>query len=61
MSLFRAVSRHPRLVLAATLVLLVVGGALSRRLQLRTAFSELLPNDDPGVVALHEPRSAWAT
>jgi predicted RND superfamily exporter protein len=53
MSLFRAVSRHPRLVLAATLVLLLVGGALSRRLQLRTAFSELLPNDDPGVVALH--------
>jgi uncharacterized protein len=33
-------------------LLLVGGGVLASRLELRTAFSELLPNDDPGVVAL---------
>ena len=54
MKLFRAVSRHPRLVVAATAVLFMAGAFLSTRLDLRTAFSELLPDDDPGVVALHK-------
>ncbi len=54
MMLFRAILRHPRLVVAITLTLVLGGGLLARRLDLRTAFSELLPNDDPGVVALHK-------
>jgi predicted RND superfamily exporter protein len=54
MTLFRAILRHPRLVIAITLTLVLGGGLLARRLDLRTAFSELLPNDDPGVVALQK-------
>jgi uncharacterized protein len=53
MRLFRSISRHPRLVIATTAVLFLAGAALARRLDLRTAFSELLPSDDPGVLALH--------
>jgi uncharacterized protein len=42
-----------RWTIIATWALLILGGVmLARRLELRTAFSELLPNDDPGVVAL---------
>ncbi len=39
-------------MLAAGLVVFLAAGALASRLQLRTAFSELLPSDDPGVIAL---------
>jgi uncharacterized protein len=46
------VSRHPALVLSIVLVLGAIGAALASRLELKTAFSELLPSDDPGVVAL---------
>jgi uncharacterized protein len=43
---------HPfRVIAAATLVFLATT-VLASRLKLRTAFSELLPSDDPGVVAL---------
>lgn len=45
-------ARHPVLVLAVVFALGAVGTALASRLELRTAFSELLPSDDPGVVAL---------
>jgi predicted RND superfamily exporter protein len=42
-----------RWTIIVTWTLLLVGGVLlARKLELRTAFSELLPNDDPGVVAL---------
>ena len=45
-------ARHPwRVVAAATLVFIVMA-ALAWRLKLRTAFTELLPSNDPGVVAL---------
>jgi predicted RND superfamily exporter protein len=44
--------RHPKLILAAVLLSGAVGVFLASRLQLRTAFSELLPSNDPGVVAL---------
>ena len=54
MSLFRAILRHPRLVVAITLTWRWAVVFLARRLDLRTAFSELLPDDDPGVVALHK-------
>jgi uncharacterized protein len=39
-------------VLLTWLVLLAGGIALARQLDLRTSFAELLPSDDPGVVAL---------
>jgi predicted RND superfamily exporter protein len=39
-------------ILAAVVLLYAGGGWLASRLQLRTAFSELLPSDDPGVVTL---------
>ena len=46
-------ARHPKAVLLV--VVLVAGAAvlLASRLELRTAFSELLPSNDPGVVALN--------
>ena len=52
MRLLRFVSKFPRTVL---LVALLLGGAAalaSSRLAMKTAFAELLPDDDPGVVAL---------
>jgi predicted RND superfamily exporter protein len=39
-------------IIATWIVLLAGGVTLARRLELRTSFAELLPNDDPGVVAL---------
>ncbi len=39
-------------IIAAWAVILLGAITLARRLELRTAFSELLPDDDPGVVAL---------
>ncbi len=44
--------RRPKVVLSVVLLVAVVGGALASRLELRTSFSELLPSNDPGVVAL---------
>src|SRR6266702_4227105 len=46
------IRRHPWHVLAVGLVVFLGAGALALRLQLRTAFSELLPSDDPGVISL---------
>jgi predicted RND superfamily exporter protein len=48
----RFVSRRAGTILAAAAALFVVAAALASRLELRTSFSELLPSDDPGVVAL---------
>ena len=45
---------HPGTVLFGAGVLLVVALTLTARLGLRTSFSELLPSDDPGVVALQK-------
>ncbi len=42
-----------RLAIIVTWIVLLAGGVtLARRLELRTSFAELLPQDDPGVVAL---------
>ncbi|HXU03756.1 MAG TPA: MMPL family transporter [Polyangia bacterium] len=44
--------RRPLTVLGIAAVIFVVAVGLAWRLKLKTAFSELLPSDDPGVVAL---------
>lgn len=46
------IARRPALVLAAAALCAATFVALASRLELRTSFSELLPSDDPGVVAL---------
>jgi predicted RND superfamily exporter protein len=46
------VTRRPAVVLIGALLIGVMATALASRLKLKTAFSELLPSDDPGVVAL---------
>ena len=48
------VSRHAGAILVFTLLLFSVAAVLASRLDLKTAFSELLPSDDPGVVALEK-------
>ena len=48
----RFVSRRAGTILATAAVLFVVAALLASHLDLRTSFSELLPSDDPGVVAL---------
>jgi predicted RND superfamily exporter protein len=45
-------TRHPAQVLLAALLVGAIAVVLAMRLQLKTAFSELLPSNDPGVVAL---------
>ncbi|MES1207285.1 MAG: hypothetical protein ABUS79_15215, partial [Pseudomonadota bacterium] len=45
-------SRHPIRVLVVAFLITAVGVALASRLELHTAFSELLPSNDPGVVTL---------
>src|SRR5690348_8190414 len=45
-------SRHPGAVLLGGLLFFLAAAALASRLKLRTAIVELLPSDDPGVVAL---------
>ena len=45
--------RHPKLILAVAAAVSALAMLLASRLELRTAFSELLPSDDPGVVALN--------
>lgn len=52
MSLFRSLARFPRLTLLIALLLGGAGAAASARLDLKTGFAELLPDTDPGVVAL---------
>src|SRR5258708_5112861 len=49
----RWVARHRVWVLVIAGAVALGGAALAKRLQLRTAFSELLPSNDPGVVALN--------
>ena len=50
----RFVSRRAGTILIFTLLLFAVAAALASRLELKTAISELLPSDDPGVVALEK-------
>ena len=44
--------RHPARILVAALAIGLGAAAIASRLELRTAFVELLPSHDPGVVAL---------
>src|ERR1700690_1485852 len=48
------VSRHAGAILLVTLLIFTVAAALASKLELKTAISELLPSDDPGVVALEK-------
>jgi predicted RND superfamily exporter protein len=48
------VSRHAGAILTFTLLLFAVAAALASKLELKTAIAELLPSDDPGVVALEK-------
>jgi uncharacterized protein len=50
----RFLSRRAGTVLVLAAVLFAGAAALATRLELRTSFSELLPSDDPGVVALNK-------
>ena len=50
----RFVSRHAGAILISTLLLFALAAALASKLELKTAISELLPSDDPGVVALEK-------
>jgi hypothetical protein len=52
MSFFRSISSHPRATLLGALVLGVAGASASVRLDLKTGFAELLPDNEPGVVTL---------
>src|SRR6476619_8489987 len=46
------IARHPVQILCAAALIFLVAAGLAYRLRLKTAFSELLPDNDPGVVAL---------
>ena len=46
------IARRPLQVLVGALLIAGLGASLAIRLKLKTAFSELLPSNDPGVVAL---------
>ena len=46
------IARNPGLVLVLAALVAAGGVSLALHLKFRTAFSELLPSDDPGVVAL---------
>src|SRR6185295_14471444 len=46
-------SRNPVGIMIGAAVVFVIAGAIAYHLKLKTAFSELLPSDDPGVVALN--------
>jgi predicted RND superfamily exporter protein len=48
------VSRHAGAILLVTLLIFTIAAALASKLELKTAISELLPSDDPGVVALEK-------
>src|SRR6202142_1348711 len=45
-------TRHPARILMGGMVVFIGAARLATRLQLKTAFPELLPSNDPGVVAL---------
>ena len=46
--------RHPKLILAVALLVSAAAALLASKLELKTAFSELLPSNDAGVVALNK-------
>ena len=48
----RWLTRNPALVLVGALAISAASALLASRLQLKTAFSELLPSNDPGVMTL---------
>ena len=48
----RWLTRYPAAVLIGALAVAAGCAVLASRLQLKTAFSELLPSNDPGVVTL---------
>lgn len=50
----RFIARHARTILGITTLIFAGSFFLASRLELRTAFSELLPSDDPGVIALRK-------
>lgn len=50
----RFVSRRAGTILLAVLLVLIGSGLLASRLELKTALSELLPSNDPGVIALEK-------
>ena len=50
-------ARRPAVVLVAALLVGALAAGLASRLKLKTAFSELLPSNDPGVVALARTQS----
>jgi uncharacterized protein len=50
--LFRLLASWPRAVLMVAIAAGLLGVYAASRLELRTSFSELLPDDDPGVVTL---------
>jgi predicted RND superfamily exporter protein len=50
----RFIGRRARLVLAIATLVFAGSVAIASRLELRTAFSELLPSNDPGVVTMHK-------
>jgi Predicted exporters of the RND superfamily len=53
----RYVSSHAGAILIFTLLLFCGAAFLASKLELKTAFSELLPSDDPGVVALDKTQA----
>ncbi|HEY0710485.1 MAG TPA: MMPL family transporter, partial [Polyangia bacterium] len=50
----RFLTRNPFVVMALSTLILLGSAALAQRLELRTDIAELLPSDDPGVVALNK-------
>jgi predicted RND superfamily exporter protein len=50
----RFIGRRARLVLAVATLVFAAAVAIASRLELRTAFSELLPSNDPGVVTMQK-------
>src|SRR5450759_306339 len=53
----RFVSRHAATILAFVLLLFAGAAFLASKLELKTAIAELLPSDDPGVVALEKTQA----
>jgi predicted RND superfamily exporter protein len=51
------VSRHAGAILLGALLVFAAAVLLASRLELKTAFAELLPSDDPGVVALEKTQA----
>jgi predicted RND superfamily exporter protein len=49
--------RHPVAILVGAALMFALSAGLATRLKLKTAFSELLPSNDPGVVALNRTQA----